>query len=574
MIEPSHLLQLLGPFDLRRADGVPIGITSRKGMALIALLALSRSGQRSRGWLQDRLWGTRSQDQASASLRREIHNLRTMLADAGLCDLVVADAHQVRLDLRQITVDLRTLDEDLAAGRPCAVLGYGELLEGLDLPGEEGFEDWLREQRSLAANLVEQVRTAAWRRDALNPGRAEPVLVPTDLAQRSDPPMPVKPSISVLPFELLRGPPHLATAFSDEITLTLSRWSTLFVVAAGPPRPHPVPRSQICRELGVRYLLEGSVQEEGELIRVQVRLIDGAMGEQLWADRFEAAAGAVFALQDRIARSVAPLIESTLEKTERRTVAALPVRAAGAHDLYWEANALIRLWERDATRRAIDLAGRVLDIEPDNGWAASLIAFGHAVLLVQNWTDDPTATLRSATLFVERAMRIGSDDPYVISQVAAAMVGIGGDLTTAEALIERALAMNPNMPSTLFWSGWVDVAQGRPERAIERFLFALRLNPRMAVRPYVLCGTALALLHLGRYAEAAPLLAEASVQLPHFAPAQLAAACWALQLGQAAEAAQALARLAEAGGVEAAFRILRHPAQQARIRTLLAHASV
>lgn len=538
-------------------------------MAMLAMLALSRSGQRSRIWLQDRLWGTRDREQASASLRREVHNLRASFGASAGKAVLSGDAHCVRLELTKLDVDIRRLDDDLAAGRSCPVLGYGELLEGLDLEGQEGFEDWLREQRILADNLVEQARTLAWRRDALATDRPDVQLTTENVVRGSDLPLPIRPSICVRAFQPLSGPESFAVALSEHIATSLSKWSTLVVVAAG-PGDASTDRAALCRMLGVRYLLEGTVQQERRKLRVTVHLIDGALGEQLWSSTFDDQLTNAFVLQDRIAENVAPIIDSSIDKNERRRLSTPPVSAPNAHQLYWQANSLMRRWEPEATRQAVELAEQVLGLEPYNAWAASLACFGYSAQLVQGSAREPQVARQKALAHFETAMRSGSDDPYVLGHAGGALIGIQGDLAVAEALLDRALALNPNMPATLFWAGSVDLAAGKLERANERFLKALRLNPQMAVRAYVLTGLGIALLGLARIAEARPLLAEAAAQLPTFAPTQMAAACCAILTGQRDEAQVALRRLEGCGGIEAAFRVVRNPAQQAAVRDLFA----
>jgi TolB-like protein len=569
-----YRLHLLGPFALYAPDGARIHVPSRKGMALLAMLALSRNGQRSRSWLQDRLWGTRDREQASASLRREVHNLRAHFSCPPVGVPVGGDAHSVRLDLGRVESDIRRLDDDLTAGRPCPAMGYGELLEGLDLEGEEGFEDWLREQRMLAVGLVEQAGLMAWRRDALAKERPEPELTPAVLLAGRAPPLPIRPSICVRRFEALSGPVPFALALSEHIAMALSEWSTLMVVAAGPDDHRMTDRAALCRLRGVRYLLEGTVQQAGDQLRVSVHLIDGVLSEKLWSATFDDCLANAFAVQDRIAGEVAPLIDSSIDKSERRRLPTQPVAALDAHDLYWRANALMRLWEPDATRQAIALAEQVLVLEPANAWAASLAAFGYAALLVQGAAEAPEVAQRKARDHFETAMRTGSEDPHVLGNAAGSLIGCGGDLAVAEALLERALELNPNMPATLFWAGSVDIAAGRLERAADRFLAALRLNPDMAVRSYVLTGLGLALVGQGRPAEARPILVEAAAQLPHFALTQMAAACCATLLGNAAEASAAKRRLEASGGLAAAFRVVRDPAQQAAISGLLEGVAV
>lgn len=146
--EPPFRLRLMGSFQLSSREGGQVRIPSKKGKALISLVAAARGGERARIWLQDYLWGSRPAVQAQASLRRELANLRAALAAGGAGDLLFSDSVRVGIDLDQVKVDVRALE----AGRTSSAMDDGEFLEGFDIP-EEGFEEWLRDQRSRLAGL-------------------------------------------------------------------------------------------------------------------------------------------------------------------------------------------------------------------------------------------------------------------------------------------------------------------------------------------------------------------------------------------------------------------------------------
>src|SRR5947209_7820210 len=141
---PHFKLDLLGPFRLSTSTGRRIEIPSKKGRALVSMLALSRQGERTRGWLQEKLWGSRSLTEARGSLRRELSGLRKVL-NGGTAPLLACDHDRVRLVLEHIRIDVQ--EPERVSGDATAL--PGELLEGLDIPGEEGFEDWLRTQRAI-----------------------------------------------------------------------------------------------------------------------------------------------------------------------------------------------------------------------------------------------------------------------------------------------------------------------------------------------------------------------------------------------------------------------------------------
>lgn len=564
-----YRLTLLGPFGLHAPDGRRIPLTSKKGMALIALLAMARAGERSRAWLQDQLWGSRAPEQARASLRRELSNLRTVLADHASEPPIIIEPSRVRLDLARVSIDVRELEADLAAHRATGI-GEGDFLEGIDLAGEEEFEDWLRVQRQMVAALVEQAKEDAWTRraQAREAGEAQAISGPLDLVRGGDLSLPDRPSIAVLPFANLMSEAdsaHLVDGLAEELSITLSRFSTLFVIAAGSSLTYRDPstdRARICRELGVRYLLEGSVRREGDQLRVSVRLVDGIVGEQVWADRFQEAIENVFELQDHVAATVAPIIESSLEKAERRRVIAAPVQSPDAYSLYWRANALFREWKREATLEAIELAEKVLAIEPANAWAAALASFCHGAAYNGRWTDERERHRAAALAHYESAIRHGGDDPFVLGYLAGTLIGLSGDMKIADQLIERALELHPNYAATLFWGGWVDIAMGKLDRALARFEAALRQNPRSAARAYSITGIGVCLLAMGRIEDSAAVLTEAVQHLPTYPVtlAGLTVACAAL--GRKAEARSYAERLDANGGVDGVLSILNDQGQR------------
>lgn len=569
-----HRLRLLGTFGLFAPDGTRLPITSRKGIALLALIALARSGERSRAWLQAQLWGGRNPDQARASLRRELSNLRQAINPIDGPPLIVADSARVRLDLDQIDVDVRALHTDVNNVRTPALADPGELLEGLDLPGEEGFEDWLREQRQHVRALIEQLHVQAWERVALsNPipaqttGTDAPVPIANGFA-----PSPRKPSVGIVAFTMRSsdaGDAALAAAITDEIGDAMSRFSTLFVALAGPQVERPLDHGALCRELGVRYLLEGSIQREHGAMRIQVRLTDGVVREQIWTERFDTTLGALFDVQAEIAQTVAQQIDSSVEIAERTRAAALPVTTPDAYHLYWRANALFRQWERAPMQEAIALAGQVLALEPHNAWASALSAFCHSITFAFGWADDPAATRAQALAHYEHCLRYGENDPFVLGYAAGTLVGIGGDIDIADQLIDRALALHPASAASLFWGGWVDIARANPARAVRRFEHALRMNPRSAVRPHALTGIGLGLLALGEVARARTVLREAVQYLP-YAPVTLAALILALTLnGEEPEAAPYALRLNALGGTGSIDATIRDPRMRARLNATL-----
>ncbi len=558
-------LELLGPLRLFDPDGRRIDVTSRKGMALLALLATSPSGERTRSWLQDRLWGNRSIEQAQGSLRRELTNLRTLLNTTGE-PLITAGRERIALAIGRLSIDIR--DDD----QPSFI--DGEFLEGLDLAEEDAFEDWLREQRG----ALEHRRTASADTAHASSGMSVvgyPLPSPVELVTSTSYSLPLKPSIAVLPFKDLhptQGGEYFADGVADEISTALSRYSTLFVISSSSSltyRDDSLGSAEICRQLGVRYLVSGTVRRAHGQVRVVVRLIDGTTGTQVWTETFNGNLADVFKLQDTIAASIGPHIDSSIDISERQRALARPVRSTDAYDLFWRANAMFRQWDRESMLEAINLAEQVLALEPNNAWAACLAALCHGSAYASRWTPDPERNHMMALAYYDVAMRFGGGDPFVLGYAAGTLVVVDGDMNTADRLVTRALALHPVSPATLFWGGWVDIAMGKMDRAMDRFETSLRLNPRSAGRPYTICGIGVCLLAMGRLHESLVVLEE-SAQFVSGYPITLAALCIAnMLMGKTDQARLYAKKLEDAGGVDRVLGILQNSAHQEALRAVL-----
>ncbi len=439
-------------------------------------------------------------------------------------------------------------------------------------------------ERPIMFELVQTADHSQWRGNVADPiwlgfvsdvrrkvyGEAgEPT--PVQIARGAGFELPSKPSIAVLPFIDIAphgGSEHLADGIVEEISTALGRFQTLFVIAGASSlayRDSKKEPAQICRELGVRYLLEGSIRTAGSRIRVTAKLIDGIAGEQVWADKFDDSLDQIFELQDRVAHEVAAMIDSSIDTVELKRAGSRPTSTPSATALYWRANALFRKWDPPSLNEAIALTDQVLALEPDNGWAASLAGFCHATLFANGWSQDPMATRARALACYELAMRVAGDDLRVLGYAGATLGCVGGDPDTVDRLIGRAIELNPGSATSLFWGGWNDIVSSRFERGLERFETSLRLNPRSIVRPFTIGGMGLCIFFLGRYEESNIILKETVQQVPMY-PAALAA----LAAGQAytdrPEAAETVARWRACGASFGALGMMR----RAEDKTLLA----
>ena len=231
--------------------------------------------------------------------------------------------------------------------------------------------------------------------------------------------LPDKPSIAILPFTNLSSDPdqdYFADGMVDEITTALSRFKSLFVIARNSSftyKGKAVDIKQVGRELGVRYVLEGSVRKAAGKVRIIGQLIDAATGMHLWADRFEGDLSDIFALQDRMTESVVSAIAPKMFQTEIDLAARRPNNLS-AYDLCLRALPHLYSWTRGGSAEALRLASRALEIDPRYGFAASLAGSCHLLNVSQGWAADPKSEIAEGLRLLRLALSIdGNDDDCI-----------------------------------------------------------------------------------------------------------------------------------------------------------------
>ena len=380
-------------------------------------------------------------------------------------------------------------------------------------------------------------------------------------------PLPDKPSIAVLPFQNMSGDPeqeYFADGMVEEIITALSRIRWLFVIARNSSftyKGQSIDVKQVGRELGVRYVLEGSVRKGGNRVRITAQLIEADTGTHLWADRFDGSMEDVFELQDRVAISVAGVIEPTVQAAEIRRSASRPTSDLTAYDFYLRALPLIRAHAKDSAEQALDLLGRAIERDPHYGPALAAAAFCHSQ---RAWfAKDPESERRQGVLLARQALQIGGDDPNAIVNAVGALANFAEDVDPLMALIDNLLVLNPSFAFAWSWSGWLRLFAGRSDTAIEHFETALRLDPRSPSRAVVLAGIGVAHFFGRQFDQAASLLLESLQQVPTYpTPLRFLASCYA-HMGRIEEAREVVARLRGiAPSVLAPFRNYRDPEQR------------
>jgi adenylate cyclase len=362
-------------------------------------------------------------------------------------------------------------------------------------------------------------------------------------------PLPNKPSIAVLPFDDLSGDhdqAYFADGIVEEIITALSRFRGLFVIARNSSfayKGRAVDVKQVGRELGVRYVLEGSVRKAGKKVRIAGQLIDGATGAHLWADRFDGELEDIFDLQDQVTARVVGAIAPKVEQAEIERSKRKPTENLDAYDYYLRGLAGVHQWTEQSLADALSNFYRAIELDP--GFAAAYGMASRAYVLRRGggWLTDPKAEVVEAERLARLAAETGKDDAVALGTAAVALSFIVGDHDAGKALADRAVALNPNYAWGWLWCGWVRVWRGEPEAAIDCVARALRLSPTDPHSYSMYCVMAFAHLFSGHHTEAASWAEMAVREKPNvLITVSIAAASNALS-GRLEEAARAIAQV-------------------------------
>jgi TolB-like protein len=360
-------------------------------------------------------------------------------------------------------------------------------------------------------------------------------------------PLPEKPSIAVLPFQNMSGDPeqeYFADGMVEEIITALSRIRGLLVIARNSSfsyKGEAVDVKKVGRELGVRYVLEGSVRKGGNRVRITAQLIDALTGAHLWADRFDGSLEDIFALQDQVAISVAGVIEPALQAAETARSAYRPTNDLTAYDLYLRAYPT--LW---SSARQIPQALRLLEQaiarDPRYGPALAVAALCCFRLLYDDRSEDPETDRLKGADYARRALEVAGDDPSVLANAAYALAYFGGDIGAMMALADQAIALNPNSARSWALSAYLRIEAGQLDIALEHHETSDRLSPRARVGTSAIAFGAIHLL-ARRFDQAVPKLLLAIHEDPSAPqPYRYLAACYA-HMGRLDEAREIIERL-------------------------------
>jgi TolB-like protein len=362
-------------------------------------------------------------------------------------------------------------------------------------------------------------------------------------------PLPEKPSIAVLPFQNMSGDPeqeYFADGIVEEIITALSRLRQLFVIARNSSftyKGRAVDVKQVGRELGVRYVLEGSVRRAANRVRITGQLVDASTGAHLWADRFEGGLEDIFDLQDNVTASVVGAIAPKLEQAEIERAKRKPTESLDAYDYFLRGMASLHQWTRESISEALRLFYRAIELDPDFASAYGMAAWCYVVRKNTGWMTDRKQETAELERLATQAARLGKEDAVALYTGGYALAQVDGQLDASAALLDRSLGLNPNLATAWFLSGWVRIYRGEPEMAIEHMARAMRLNPRDPLLFGMQNGTAAAHFLAGRYDEASSWAEKALREHPKHTPAMRMAAASHALAGRLAEAHEAMARM-------------------------------
>jgi len=444
-------------------------------------------------------------------------------AEAAKSQWVQSEADHARENgkLVQLTIDGAHLPMPFDRIQCADMIGWSG---DLDAPG------WRRVAASIA--------TLAGGPPAGRPVAAAPVVEALPQSQ-------LKPSIAVVPFANLSNDPeqdYFVDGVVEEIVSALSRFKSIFVISAGDnlvSDGKAMSPQDAARELGVRYVLEGSVRKAGGRVRIVLHLVDASNGAEIWADRLDDTMEDVFALQDRVAARVAGVIENTVQDMEEVKAATRPTANMTSYDLYLRAASLFRLSRKAEMLTAIDLLDHATALDPDFVMAMSMSCVCRRQVIDHRWSDDPEQVRRRGLELAERALRLGGEDARVLCEVAISLPGLEGRLDRAVALMDRAIALNPASAFVLMTSGSLRLKCGEPDLAAEHLESAMRLDPISAMNGYMRMYLASARFQQARFDEALALFRTTAIRLP-VSYAVLAALHG--HVGQTADAQEALAQ--------------------------------
>ena len=342
-----------------------------------------------------------------------------------------------------------------------------------------------------------------------------------DSNERQEPSLPDKPSVAVLPFQNLSGDPeqeYFADGVVEDIILALSRIRWLFVIARNSSftyKGRAVDIRKVGRELGVRYVLEGSVRKMATRVRITGQLIDATTGAHLWAERFEGTLDDIFELQDTVAAGVVGAIAPQLELAEIERASRKPTESLHAYDYYLRGLSKFHLASRAGLDEALPLFYKAIELDAEFASAYGMAAWCYYWRKMNRWLIDREADGNEAARLCRHAVTLGRNDAVALTRGGHAWPHFGGDLDSCATYVDRAMMLNPNLSTIWYLGGYQRISLGNHDSAIEYFTRAMRLSPLDPETFQMQTGIAMGHLYCGRFDAAVACLEMAWREVPN-----------------------------------------------------------
>ncbi len=363
--------------------------------------------------------------------------------------------------------------------------------------------------------------------------------------------LPDKPSIAVLPFVNMSGDPeqeYFVDGIAEDITTALSQFRWLFVIARSSSftyKGRGVDVRRVGREMGVRYVLEGSVRKAANRVRITAQLIDTATGVHLWANYFDGGLEDIFDLQDQVTANVVGALGPKLEQVEIERAKHKPTKSLDAYDYYLRGMGSVYQWTRDGISEALRLFNKAIQIDPEFAAAYGMAAYCYVQRKSYGWFTDRQQEIAESARLARRAAELGKDDAVALSKAAHAIFYLEADVESAVAFIDQALRLNPNLAAAWYVSGWVRICLGEPDVAIEHLTRAMRLSPFDPLIFREHAAIAYAHFFAGRYDEATAWAEKAMRERPNYLTAIRGAAASHALAGRVGKAQKLIAHMRE-----------------------------